>query len=82
MSKREIASQRVAVTQSTHQKLRDFSYGLGVTHDQAIRILLECVIQPGEDAFVVGRRLQKQLENNAKHPSSVVTNCAESSASS
>lgn len=61
MGAKELANARIAVTRTTHQRLRDFSHGLGVSQDDAISFLLDLVMKPPEDELLAGRRLRKKL---------------------
>jgi hypothetical protein len=68
MKTKETATARIAVTKSTHQRLRDFSHGLGVSQDDAIKILLEMVRKPNEDELLCGRRLRSKIAASKEHP--------------
>lgn len=59
--KPEVASKHFAITPSMFDRFREFSRGLGGTYDDAIAILLDAALQPGEDALLAGKRLRDQL---------------------
>jgi len=52
---------RVPVTPEIHTELQDFAYGLGVTFDDAIRVLL-LEVADNEDRLSVGRRLRTKYQ--------------------
>lgn len=56
---------RVPVTPETHTELQDFAYGLGVTFDDAIRVLL-LEVADNEDRLSVGRRLRSKYQSMLK----------------
>jgi antitoxin component of RelBE/YafQ-DinJ toxin-antitoxin module len=77
MGSKEAASARIAVTRQTHQRLRDIAHGLGVSQDEAINILLDLIIKPGDDDLLFGRKLRKKLERKAQETAEASRTVAE-----
>lgn len=65
MSGRMVNS-RVSVTEETRDELKDFANGLGVTYDEAIKLLLGMVRQGNEELIVSGRRLRTSIKKSSK----------------
>jgi predicted CopG family antitoxin len=58
----EKASNRISVTPTAHDELRDFRSGLNDSFSEAILLLLKLTRRKGEDNFSAGRRLREELE--------------------
>lgn len=52
----ETTTKRVPLTPTTYERLRTFSRGLDASYDETINLLLDLVIQPGEDPLLAGKR--------------------------
>ena len=65
---KELANSRIAVTPTTHQRLKDFASGLNTSHDEAINILLDFVInqnktQEKSEELLAGYSLRNVVAN-------------------
>lgn len=56
-----VAANRIPISGETHEMLRDFKNGIGgdASFDDAMRILLTCIVRDGEDPFAAGKRLRE-----------------------
>jgi hypothetical protein len=61
-----IASSRIPLKPSTHDRLREFRNGLKAeSFDEAISLLLDIVVE-NDDEYMVGKRLRERLQETRK----------------
>lgn len=61
-----IASSRIPLKPSTHDRLREFRNGLKAeSFDEAITLLLDIVVE-NDDEYMVGKRLRERLQETRK----------------
>lgn len=58
----ELATSRVPVTPTVHNRLREFRNGLNVSYSEAIALLLDLVLTEQEDDYMAGRRLRVESD--------------------
>lgn len=54
------ADKRIPVRADNLQLLREIAVGVGGTYDDALRVILQSVINPGESAVDAGKRLKAE----------------------
>lgn len=57
----ENATNRIPVTPSIHERLKEFRSGLNVSFDEAIELLLHLARREDEGDFEAGKRLRERL---------------------
>lgn len=62
----EKTTNRIPVTPTAHDELRDFRSGLNGSFSDAILLLLRLARREGEDNFTAGRRFREELEASNK----------------
>ena len=58
----ELATSRLPITPTNHERIKEFRNGLGSDFDQTIELLLSLAKQPGEDEYSAGKRLKPLLK--------------------
>lgn len=53
---------RIACTPETKVKLRDFSRGLALTHDETLNFLMDAMFEEDEAALLAGFRLREKAQ--------------------
>lgn len=60
----ELATSRVPVTPTVHERLKEFRNGLNDSFSEAIALLLDMAKQQGEDDYAAGKRLRTERQQD------------------
>jgi hypothetical protein len=62
----ELASKRLPLKPAAHDRIREFRNGVNGDYSEAVLLLLDLVLEPGEDDYAAGKRLRAQLEQSRR----------------